>query len=189
MLRKLVFSLLVVVLAGAAWIGSASAGQDKVTICHKPGTPDQATLQVAAPAKDAHLAHGDYEGECRGPESAGCAALNAIVPDPQTLPDSYSFVVSDLDFDPGETIHADITVTVVSASDGALQTGVIDSTPALLAIQFVDLPRDQPGQYTASVDYTVVAGDDADGVFVSGGGIGSDTFTVDAVHFSCTPAH
>jgi hypothetical protein len=36
----------------------------KITICHKPGTPAQHTLVVAAPALDGHLGHGDYEGEC-----------------------------------------------------------------------------------------------------------------------------
>jgi len=111
MLRKLVFTLLVVVLVGAVWAGAVSASQEKVTICHKPGTPDQATLQVAAPALNAHLGHGDYEGECRAPSSTGCAALNALVPDPQTDPGTYDFVVSGLDFFPGDVIHAAITVT------------------------------------------------------------------------------
>jgi hypothetical protein len=39
-------------------------GQEKVTLCHKPGTPAEHTLVVAAPAVDAHLAHGDTLGPC-----------------------------------------------------------------------------------------------------------------------------
>jgi hypothetical protein len=42
-------------------------GQEKVTICHKPGTPAEKTLRVAAPAVDAHLAHGDTVGACAAP--------------------------------------------------------------------------------------------------------------------------
>jgi hypothetical protein len=46
-------------------IDTAQAGE-KVTICHiPPGNPDNAhTISVGAPALDAHLAHGDTEGEC-----------------------------------------------------------------------------------------------------------------------------
>ena len=39
-------------------------GQEKVEVCHKPGTPAEQTLVVAAPALKAHLAHGDTEGPC-----------------------------------------------------------------------------------------------------------------------------
>ena len=47
---------------------AAQAGVDKVTICHiPPGNPDNAhTITVGAPAVPAHLAHGDYLGECGG---------------------------------------------------------------------------------------------------------------------------
>ncbi len=39
---------------------------DKVEICHiPPGNPDNArTIMVSQSALAAHLAHGDYEGEC-----------------------------------------------------------------------------------------------------------------------------
>jgi LPXTG-motif cell wall-anchored protein len=36
------------------------AGQEKVTICHK----GKNTITVGAPARDAHLRHGDKEGPC-----------------------------------------------------------------------------------------------------------------------------
>ncbi len=46
--------------------------EDNVTICHiPPGNPDNAhTIVVGAAAVDAHLAHGDFEGECDGDEGA-----------------------------------------------------------------------------------------------------------------------
>lgn len=46
--------------------------EDNVTICHvPPGNPDNAhTIVVGAPAVQAHLNHGDFEGECDGDEGA-----------------------------------------------------------------------------------------------------------------------
>ena len=52
--------------------GSQDDIEDQVTICHvPPGNPDNAhTIVVGAPAVDAHLAHGDFEGECDGEDGA-----------------------------------------------------------------------------------------------------------------------
>jgi len=46
--------------------------EDKVTICHiPPGNPENAhTIVVGGSAVAAHLAHGDFEGECDGDEGA-----------------------------------------------------------------------------------------------------------------------
>lgn len=46
--------------------------EDQVTICHvPPGNPDNAhTIVVGAAAVNAHLAHGDFEGECDGDDGA-----------------------------------------------------------------------------------------------------------------------
>jgi hypothetical protein len=41
-------------------------GAEKVIICHKPGTNAERTLIVSVAALEAHLAHGDYIGECDG---------------------------------------------------------------------------------------------------------------------------
>ena len=49
--------------------GAASPGPDhKVDVCHiPPGNPANAhTINVDVSAVPAHLAHGDYLGECRG---------------------------------------------------------------------------------------------------------------------------
>jgi len=40
---------------------------DKVTICHTP-PPNDFTLEVPPQAVPGHLGHGDYLGECRGPD-------------------------------------------------------------------------------------------------------------------------
>jgi len=67
--------LLLVLLLGAAVVGAsvipvvASNGdepQDRVVICHKPGTPAEHTMTVAQPAVAAHLGHGDTLGPCEG---------------------------------------------------------------------------------------------------------------------------
>ena len=42
--------------------------EGKALICHKPGTPAEQTLEVAASAVEAHVAHGDYEGPCSADE-------------------------------------------------------------------------------------------------------------------------
>ena len=43
------------------------AQQQKVTICHKPGTPDEQTKAVSQSAVDRHLDHGDRLGACETP--------------------------------------------------------------------------------------------------------------------------
>jgi hypothetical protein len=45
----------------------ALAQQQKVTICHKPGTPDEQTKAVSQSAVDRHLDHGDRLGACETP--------------------------------------------------------------------------------------------------------------------------
>ena len=43
----------------------ALAQQQKVTICHKPGTPAEETKEVSQSAVDSHLRHGDQLGPCQ----------------------------------------------------------------------------------------------------------------------------
>lgn len=59
---------------------AARGGQPRVTLCHvPPGNPAaEHTITVGAPAVDAHLAHGDYLGECNGCP-ATCDALASEV--------------------------------------------------------------------------------------------------------------
>ena len=57
-------------LAGGGLLLATGAGTtrarpaEKVTICHKPGTPAEKTMTVSASAVDAHVGHGDHPGRC-----------------------------------------------------------------------------------------------------------------------------
>jgi hypothetical protein len=62
--RQFLSATVLAVFAAVAIAVPASAQQEKGTICHKPGTADEATLSVGAPAVPAHLAHGDTLGPC-----------------------------------------------------------------------------------------------------------------------------
>jgi len=62
-------TVLVTGLTLAATLDDAFAKKEKVTICHKPGTPAEKTKQVPESAVQGHLGHGDTRGECGdGPE-------------------------------------------------------------------------------------------------------------------------
>lgn len=121
-----------------------------------------------------------------GTQSAGCTALNALVPDPQTDWNSYVFAISDLDFFPGETIHVDFTVTPGSPPSVTMSAEVRNGSGGTLASDGGFFFSEQP--VTVSVDYVVVAGDDADGASVVAENQAYGGITVDAMHFSCTPA-
>jgi cysteine-rich repeat protein len=53
-------------------------GQLMKTICHKPGTPAEHTISVAAPALWAHYQHGDWDGAC--PEDAEASTEAPVAP-------------------------------------------------------------------------------------------------------------
>ncbi len=57
-----IFTVLIITAKTTVRVHAAPA--PKVTICHKPGTPDEAILKVPEKALRAHEAHGDYVGEC-----------------------------------------------------------------------------------------------------------------------------
>lgn len=61
---------------------ASAARKEKVTLCHKPGTADQATIEVPEPAVRAHLAHGDTLGTC--PPDV-CPFLARVDPGPPTV--------------------------------------------------------------------------------------------------------
>src|SRR5215207_2688685 len=52
----------------------ALARQQKVTICHKPVTPDEQTMEVPDSAVDGHLGHGDHPGPCETETTTTTAA-------------------------------------------------------------------------------------------------------------------
>lgn len=189
MSHKTIFKLMIAALLGSVFVSPVFAGQEKATVCHKPGTAYEATLEIAAPAEAAHLAHGDYAGACGVQQPQGCEALNAYTPEPQySDPYSYSVVISDLDFNPGDVIHVGMTVTNGTADVPLLQSygGVIDSNSGSLSSQIAESFTSEE-QVTWSVDYTVVDGDDADGAYVEI--VATDGYTIDAINFSCTPSN
>ena len=74
-------SLIIAISASAGPISVASAGQEKGTVCHLPGTPAEVTLEIPGPGGPAHMAHGDAVGACPdGQQDSGCSDLNAVAP-------------------------------------------------------------------------------------------------------------
>ncbi|MFY9824868.1 MAG: calcium-binding EGF-like domain-containing protein [Thermoanaerobaculia bacterium] len=65
-MKRTCLSLAILIALCALTASAAWAGDAKVTICHvPPGNPDNAhTISVSPNAVPAHLAHGDYLGEC-----------------------------------------------------------------------------------------------------------------------------
>jgi hypothetical protein len=71
MKKRLKMAVLPAIVVGVLLLAfPALAGEPKVTICHvPPGNPDNKhTITVGASAVPAHLAHGDFLGDCSGPE-------------------------------------------------------------------------------------------------------------------------
>jgi hypothetical protein len=66
MRKQLLLPVLVVSILGLLTAAIASAAPTvKLTICHKYGTPDQATLTIGYPAVPPHIQnHGDFMGAC-----------------------------------------------------------------------------------------------------------------------------
>ena len=52
--------------------GDHGGGTTRVTICHKPGTPAEQTLEIDDDALDGHLGHGDHKGPCCKPPTRFC---------------------------------------------------------------------------------------------------------------------
>ena len=162
---------------------AAGGGQEKVILCHKPDTPAELTIEVAAPAVDAHLAHGDYLGACRQP-SEGCQAINLFVPDGQFYPYYYNQVLI-ATLNAGETIYTDLTIQVTSGSILERAGSVSLDTYQTVALDEKWVYAGETG--TVSVEYTVLE----DGEYSLGasalGFTPEDTFTVLDANFSCTP--
>lgn len=67
----------VLVMAGPAAPSSGPAPASTTTLCHKPGTPAQQTVEVESSAVPGHLGHGDTIGACGAPPTT---------PPPPTVP-------------------------------------------------------------------------------------------------------
>ncbi len=78
--RKLVVGAVSIAAVCLGGTQLANADQDRITICHKPGTPAEKTLTVASPATGPHLSHGDQLGPCGVPPTT----VATTVPPPTT---------------------------------------------------------------------------------------------------------
>jgi hypothetical protein len=87
---------------------------DRVVICHKPGTPDEQTMTVPRSALDAHLDHGDIEGEC-GTDTKVLICHQPDTPAQQTLAVPQSAVDDHLDH--GDSLGACLTETSSATAD------------------------------------------------------------------------
>lgn len=71
------------VLAIAGISGIILAANDKVFVCHKPDGQEPHTVEVGAPAAEAHLREheGDYLGECQRPVTGDriCQEVNSLL--------------------------------------------------------------------------------------------------------------
>lgn len=54
----------IVKVADAADVDPDDTGDDEVTLCHKPGGPEEKTITIPNSALSAHLGHGDTTGAC-----------------------------------------------------------------------------------------------------------------------------
>ena len=84
--RRLVVGAVTIAAACLGGTQLANADQDRITICHKPGTPAEKTLTVAAPATGAHLNHGDQLGPCGVPPTTVPPTTVATTVPPTTVP-------------------------------------------------------------------------------------------------------
>ncbi len=62
------FAIIPVMPVAATQSPSVGQSPDRVTICHKPGTPAENTLQLPQRAAERHFGHGDTSGPCPGGE-------------------------------------------------------------------------------------------------------------------------
>ena len=139
-------------------------GQGKVTLCHNENNPH--TITVGAPAKAAHLAHGDTEGPCADesttePPTGTVLTTDSI--DSATLPNS---TISDTATLSGAT--SDATGTITFSAYGPFDptadptTDVCDETTlAYESPDPIDIGSpDENGDYVVSSDDPTVTTDD-----------------------------
>jgi hypothetical protein len=112
MRKKLLVSfVLIVLLLGSFSAVSADPGKgkgpkEKVTICHKPGTPAEKTMEVPPEAVPGHLGHGDYLGACTTPEPPVDPPVNPDEPGQPDQPGQQSQEQYASEWQPGQPEQA-----------------------------------------------------------------------------------
>jgi hypothetical protein len=64
--------------------------QQKVTICHKPGTPEEKTIEVSQRALECHQAHGDLQGRCTTTTTSTSTSTTSTSTTPMCQPNGGS---------------------------------------------------------------------------------------------------
>lgn len=105
---------------------SGDCGEERVVLCHKPGTPAEKTMSVPSSAvggNNGHLGHGDHLGPCDGAVTCGgdCDGgepLTKSIGDPVCTKTTREYVVSVAGTNDGSTTTQFNAVFVVDPENG-----------------------------------------------------------------------
>lgn len=171
-------SLLALTLGG---VQLAQAAQDKVTICHKPGTPAEKTMDVPQQAVAAHIGHGDTMGPCEPTTTTSSTTTSSTTSSTTTTtmrPTGCAAAVSDLCIDgdgfatplPG-AFEVQVGDVLSSFPDGpATQSGLdlFDRAPLGVLTQADDLHAEDPSVCPGALRNGVHDASDCDVLDVNG---------------------
>jgi hypothetical protein len=125
---------------------------DKVTICHKPGTPDEATLTLPVNAAEVHLQHGDTEGPCPAPVPSSCPSLTIA-----TFPGA-GFSLPWFQFDAGDVFYVTVGYPVQFEEPTTIYLLIWRETPADQTLIYADFPNTLSYTFPATGRYFVQVG-------------------------------
>ena len=196
------FSILALTVGGAQL---ARAAQDKVTICHKPGTPAEKTKEVPAQAVASHIGHGDTMGPCGAPTTTTSSTTTSSTTTSSTTtsstttttmrPTSCAAAVSDLCIDgdgfatplPG-AFEVQIGDVLSAFPDGpATQSGLdlFDRAPLGVLTQADDLHAEDPSVCPGALRNGVHDASDCDILDVNGDLMNGTPVTCDIEFGGC----